>query len=179
MIMLMLMIYLITDTYYSSGDEGSSDSIAIVAAIRFEGIKVHKILSEHVTQVNGVAPYQSGQFYKRELPCILALLEQINQPYDCIIIDGYVYLDGLEQAGLGKYLYDNLADKKPVLGIAKQGFKGVTESHTVFRVSSKHPLYVTSIGIDVTKAKALVSQLSGNHRLPDIVKQVDRLSRAN
>lgn len=39
------MIYLITDTYYSSGDEGSSDSIAIVAAIRFEGIKVHKILS--------------------------------------------------------------------------------------------------------------------------------------
>jgi deoxyribonuclease V len=35
-----------------------------------------------------VAPYRSGQFYHRELPCILAILKSLSELPQVIIIDG-------------------------------------------------------------------------------------------
>ena len=46
---------------------------------------------------------EPGQFYKRELPCILELLKQVNPLPNYIVIDGYVYLGGDEKPGLGKH----------------------------------------------------------------------------
>ena len=170
------LIFLILDVHYQTDVVQKLDS-AKVAGIRFQGIETNEILSEHTVNVNNVAPYESGQFYKRELPCLLALINQIDEPFDAIIIDGYVFLDGVTKAGLGKYLYDNLANKKPIIGIAKNHFYDITEDYAVWRGISKHPLYVTSIGIEITKAKEMVSRMDGDHRMPKMVTYVDKIGR--
>ena len=42
-----------------------------------------------LTSPPDVADYQAGQFYKRELPYILQILEKIDlSTLDCIIVDG-------------------------------------------------------------------------------------------
>ena len=170
------LIFLILDVHYQTDVVQKLDS-AKVAGIRFQGIETNEILSEHTVNVNNVAPYESGQFYKRELPCLLALINQIDEPFDAIIIDGYVFLDGVTKAGLGKYLYDNLANKKPIIGIAKNHFYDITEDYAVWRGISKNPIYVTSIGIEITKAKEMVSEMEGEHRIPKMVADVDKLGR--
>lgn len=175
----MPLVYLILDVHYQT-DLTTQTETAKVSGIRFQGIETNEILSEHIVIVNEVAPYESGQFYKREMPCLLALINKIdqkNERFDVIIIDGYVFLDGKEQAGLGKYLYDNLSIKKPVIGIAKNQFKDISDTYAVWRGISKHPLYVTSVGFDIREAKILVSQLEGKNRVPNIVTFVDRLGR--
>ncbi len=168
------MIYLIIDVHY---EDNAQSSTGVVAGIRFSGIEKNTILSEHTTIVNDIQPYESGQFYKREMPCILALLKQIKQPYDVIVIDGYVYLDGKQQKGLGGYLYDTLEIKKPIVGIAKNKFHAITDEYAVKRGKSKHPLYVTCVDADIKTAIKLVHDLEGEYRLPRIIKDVDKLSR--
>ncbi|WP_201607265.1 endonuclease V [Psychrobacter immobilis] len=170
------MIFLILDVHYQTDVVQKLDS-AKVAGIRFQGIEINEILSEHTVNVNNVAPYESGQFYKREMPCLLALINQIKEPFDVIIIDGYVFLDSVGKAGLGKYLYDNLANKKPIIGIAKNHFYDITEDYAVWRGISKRPLYVTSIGINITTAKEMVSKMEGEHRIPKMAADVDKLGR--
>ena len=168
------MIYLILDVCYHDIDD---KTIATVAGIRFTGIESNTLLNEYKTIVHNVSPYQSGQFYKREMPCLLDLIKKIKEPFDVIIIDGYVYLDDKDRAGLGKYLYDELSIKKPIIGIAKTHFYGITSEYAVYRGMSKHPLYVTTIDFDINIAKELVQGLQGKHRIPDIIKAVDKLSR--
>lgn len=170
------MIHLILDVHYKEVQETEAIT-ATVAGIRFEGIEQSRILNEYTIKVNKVAPYESGQFYKREMPCLLALINQIDEPFDVIIIDGYVFLDGVSKAGLDKYLYDNLANKKPIIGIAKNYFYDIPEDHAVWRGISKHPLYVTSIGIETIKAKDTISRMDGDHRMPKMVTYVDKLGR--
>lgn len=169
------MIYLILDVFYQ---EDNGQTTAKVSGICFKGVEKIEVLSEHTTVVNDVAPYQSGQFYKREMPYLLALITQIDEPFDVIIIDGYVFLDGIDKAGLGKYLYDNLSNNKPVIGIAKNQFFDINEDYAVWRGISKHPLYVTSVCLDNLEARDIVAKFEGKHRLPDIVNKVDRLGRS-
>lgn len=60
-----------------------------------------------------------GEFYKRELSCILAILEDIDlATISCIIIDGFVVLDDAGKHGLGGHLYEQLDPKVPVIGFA-------------------------------------------------------------
>src|SRR5205823_5903515 len=58
---------------------------------------------ELVERVVGVAPYVPGQFYKRELPCLLAVLRQVAEPIDVVVIDGYVWLEDESRPGLGAH----------------------------------------------------------------------------
>jgi deoxyribonuclease V len=67
-------------------------SIAIVAGVIFDNWLDHKPVREITAQISDVKEYISGQFYQRELPGILELLQQINELPECIIIDRYVYL---------------------------------------------------------------------------------------
>ncbi len=168
------LLFLILDVHYQV--EGTVTN-AYVAAIRFSGIQKNKILNEYNIMVSNVTSYESGQFYKREMPCLIALINQISDPFDIIIIDGYVYLDGLAQSGMGKYLYDNLKSKKPIIGIAKNKFNGINEEYEVYRGKSKHPLYVTTEDYDLNDAKLLIKNLEGEFRIPSIIQKVDKLSR--
>ncbi len=54
-------------------------------------------------------------FYKKELPCLLSIINDLPEnSFDIIIIDGYVYL-GEKKPGLGVYLYNALSEKFPII----------------------------------------------------------------
>jgi deoxyribonuclease V len=123
--------------------------------------------------------YVPGAFYKRELPCILEVLKETAQDaLSLIIVDGYVFLDDDKKAGLGKYLYDALGEKNPVVGVGKNGFANNTK-HVIElkRGESKKPLFVTSIGIDVSQAANHVQRMAGAYRMPDLLRLLDRQTK--
>ena len=121
--------------------------------------------------------YESGQFYKRELPCIMSVISKLDMSdIKYIIVDSYVYL-GEGKEGLGCKLFHVLDEKIPIIGIAKNKFKSEKVSEEVLRGNSKKPLYITSIGIDVKEAAKYVKYMYGEYRLPYFVKEVDKLCR--
>lgn len=130
-----------------------------------------------VSSLPHVARYEPGKFYKRELPCILHLLDEHALDPPIIIVDGFVFLDGCEKPGLGKYLYDTRNGCNAVIGVAKSAFAGIPSEYAIYRGSSRKPLYVTAIGMDVNKAKAFVQAMHGPQRLPKLLKRVDQLCR--
>lgn len=123
--------------------------------------------------------YESGAFYKRELPCILSLLKNIElKDGDLIIVDGYVTLNNEGKIGLGGHLFEELSGKFPVIGIAKNGFNEPDdERRSVYRGESKTPLFLTARGIDVDEVKVKVEQMLGSFRIPTLLKKLDQLSR--
>lgn len=123
--------------------------------------------------------YESGAFYKRELPCILSLLKKIDlKEGDLIIVDSYVTLDNSGKLGLGGYLYRSLDKKYPIIGIAKNGFASEDSLRkTVFRGESKTPLFLTAIGIDTDDIKIKVENMYGAYRIPTLLKKLDQLTR--
>jgi deoxyribonuclease V len=129
-------------------------------------------------QLENIAPYESGAFYKRELPCLLGILETILEPIDCIVVDSYVFLDASGKPGLGARLYDALEQRIPVVGIAKTEFLGAP-SVALLRGDSKQALFVSSIGIDVQLAAQHVQQMHGAYRLPTLLKVVDSAARGH
>lgn len=134
--------------------------------------------SEHVVDVDDLQPYQPGQFYRRELPCLLAVLETLADPPDVVVIDGYVWLDADGRKGLGGYLFDSLQKRVPVIGVAKTKFATATDAVQVHRGGSVRPLLVTAAGIDVHQAAQLIASMHGEHRLPTMLKRADQLSRS-
>jgi deoxyribonuclease V len=47
----------------------------------------------------------------------------------------------------------------------------------IVRGISRQPLFVTTIGTDVAAAAAAVLGMHGAHRIPTLLKRVDRLAR--
>lgn len=130
-----------------------------------------------VSHITSVAKYVPGEFYKRELPCILQLLTENDLQPDCIIIDGYVYLDGSSKPGLGWHLYQALGRKVAIIGVAKSSFSAIDAAFGISRGGSIKPLYITSIGIDQTTAQASITGMHGKFRIPTLLKLVDQLCR--
>jgi len=152
---------------------------AFIAGVLFQNWNDTKAKKIVTTILESIEPYQSGQFYKRELPCILALLEKIKETkLDCIVVDSYVYL-GENKKGLGAYLYEALDKKIPIIGVAKSPFRDAPlESNYIYRGKSKKPLYITSIGIDQEEAKKYILQMYGDFRIPMLLKETDRVCRS-
>jgi len=151
---------------------------ANAAGLLFEDWTSEEVHQQRVVTLENVAPYESGQFYKRELPCILKLLEEIDlAQLEVIIVDGYVTLGAEQSDGLGMYLYRELEDEIPVIGVAKNEFEGTPEKSKIYRGDSKKPLFVTSVGIALEDAKKKVEQMHGSYRLTTLLKQVDQLCR--
>jgi len=152
-------------------------SQAFAAGVLFQNWEDEESVGELTAPISTVAAYEPGQFYKHELPCILELLKQLEQLPECIVIDGYVYLDRNQKPGLGRHLYDALQERSVIIGVAKSRFKDTPPETEVFRGDSKRALYVTAIGINETDAKACIMRMHGEHRLPTILKRVDQLSK--
>ncbi|MDQ1832796.1 endonuclease V [Massilia scottii] len=125
----------------------------------------------------GVGEYVPGEFYKRELPCILALLDELDQLPETIVIDGFVFLDGHSHAGLGKHLYDALDGKANVIGVAKTSYAGIGDEYKLLRGDSIKPLFITCIGLELAAAKENIVAMHGPHRMPVLLKTVDRVCR--
>ncbi len=161
------------DTYYY---DGKAKTIA-VSFTNWEDEVPTKICTDII---EGVAPYEPGSFYKRELPCILSLLKQVNlEDVYLIIVDGYVILEE-KHLGLGGYLYQALEGEIPVVGIAKSEFVSKTSVFTeVCRGESKKPLYVTTIGIDRDEVCNAIKRMHGKYRMPTLLQIVDTKTKEN
>lgn len=130
--------------------------------------------------INEVCRYESGAFYKRELPCILSIIGKMNIDYsnDILIIDGYVVLSDDGKLGLGGFLYSQLNGKVPIIGVAKNNYTSLNNlKKIIYRGESKKPLFVTSIGYDLQKASEKIMQMHGEFRIPTILKLVDQKCR--
>jgi deoxyribonuclease V len=165
------------DVYYQT-DAVTNQVSAIAAGIVFKQWNDRETQQEVQVVIDHIEEYEPGQFYKRELPCILKLLESLDSFPEIIVIDGYCYLDSNGRAGLGQYLYDAIDGQAIVIGIAKTRFQDIPADTELLRgISSQRPLYVTAIGIDLPTAKSWVAAMDGDYRIPNLLKQVDRLSR--
>jgi deoxyribonuclease V len=130
------------------------------------------------TIVPEVEPYEPGAFYRREMPCIIALLYATQQlRYKTIVVDGYVTLGEDQHYGLGAHLYRELAGTIPVVGVAKTYFNGTPDNQAVLRNGSTKELYVTALGMDHEAAKLAVANMHGEFRLPTLLKLVDQSCR--
>jgi exodeoxyribonuclease-5/deoxyribonuclease V len=129
--------------------------------------------------LEAIEEYVPGEFYKRELPCILSLLAKINtENLQAIIVDGYVFLDDEKKPGLGARLYDAINRQYPVIGVAKSNFATVDKLKIpVHRGDSKNPLFVTAIGTDAETAALYVKNMSGQYRIPSLLKELDKLTK--
>jgi deoxyribonuclease V len=127
----------------------------------------------------GFAEYYPGEFYTRELPCIVSLLKKIElSDIQAIVIDGFVTLDDIGTFGLGGHLYDHLNGKIPVLGVAKSSFVTMkNQQNELLRGNSKKPLYVTSLGLKLEIAIENIKAMDGNYRIPTLLKLLDRITK--
>lgn len=163
------------DVHYR--DDGSGTACA--AAVLLDDWTSPMPALEQVIEIPSVAAYEPGSFYKRELPCLLAVLAAAPSTVevDVVVIDGYVWL-GPDRPGLGAHLHEALGRKAPVVGVAKTFFQGTGSlACEVFRGASQRPLYVTAVGMPVEEAAEFVRTMHGEFRLPGMLKRVDGLCR--
>ncbi len=91
-----------------------------------------------------------------------------------IVIDGFVYLDDDGRYGLGGHLYEHLERRVQIVGVTKSPFKGSRKLvREICRGESKRPLFVSAIVTDLDEAAWLVKLMSGEFRLPSLLKILD------
>ncbi len=149
---------------------------AVAACVLFRAWNDEIAAGEHIERIHEVQPYQPGQFYKRELPCLLAVLNAVRDPIEAVVVDGYVWLSRDGKPGLGAHLYEALGQTIPVIGVAKTQFLSAPAA-TVKRGHSDKPLFVTAAGIELDVAAQQIQGMHGEHRLPTLLRRVDRLCR--
>ena len=147
---------------------------AVAAGLWFRGWTGGTADYQAIASFPAVAAYEPGQFYRRELPCLLGVLER-GPRADVVLVDGYVWL-GNGAAGLGAHLHTAIG--KVVVGVAKTRFAGTTDAVAVCRGGSRSPLFVSAVGMSAEAAAAQVVAMHGPHRLPTLLKQVDTLARS-
>lgn len=167
----------IADTMILAVDVHYTEPGAIAAGVCFEDWRDAQPSHTCISRFDAVAPYEPGAFYRRELPCLLGLLGEHDLHPAVIVVDGHVFLDDAGRPGLGKHLFDALDGQVPVIGVAKTAFVGVGEDHEVRRGNSARPLYVSAAGMPLADAKAHILAMHGAHRLPTLLKAVDRACR--
>ena len=158
-------------------DAHYSDTSTRLAAALFDDWASTEAQEIRTWEGGPAAPYQPGEFYKRELPLILTALEDFElTPLEAIIIDGYVYLNEQGRLGLGGHLYHELGERIPVVGVAKSYFRD-TNAEAVLRGESSKPLYVTAMGMPPEEAANHLRAMAGPYRMPDILAAVDRATK--
>lgn len=162
------------DTYYF-------DDKARTACVAFKDWTDEIPAEVYVRFRDGVEEYESGEFFRRELPCILDMLADINlKDDDVIIVDGYVTLNDDGKQGLGGYLYQELGGRIPVIGVAKTLFNQPNrERMALEKGGSRKPLYITAKGMDLQQAYDNIRRMHGEYRMPTLLKRMDQLSRGD
>ena len=155
--------------------ENEAKSVCI-AFEKWSDIQPHET---YIKMVSPIEEYEPGAFYKRELPCIVEILKNLDlSTVQFVIIDGYVYLDNDEKAGLGHYVFEYLERKIPVIGVAKTSFHQNTEKVLpILRGDSQSPLYISSIGIELNEAADNIRHMAGEYRIPTLLKQLDSITK--
>lgn len=122
-----------------------------------------------------VADYMPGEFYRRELPCLLELLRTLEQLPEVVFVDGYVWLAGGRPA-LGARLYESLNKAAAVIGVAKSSLRMAGESQRTSRTGHR-PIYVSAVGLELADAVEVVTVMHGDGRLPTMIQLADQEAR--
>jgi deoxyribonuclease V len=149
---------------------------ARAALVGAESAAFSAAVTEKVVLVASVAPYIPGEFWRRELPCLRAVLDGVGG-VELLVVDGYVDLDPSGRPGLGAHAHSEFG--VPVIGVAKTPFASATHAVPVVRGTSGavRPLYVTAAGLPVAEAASMVREMAGRYRLPDALRRADSLAR--
>lgn len=162
--------YAAVDVHYPV--TGGANAALVIAADPAFGT----LILERTVRLADAAPYRAGGFFARELPALRAVLTDVG-PLDLLVVDGYVHLDPHGRPGLGAYAHAEFA--VPVIGVAKNPFRGATHAIEVRRGTASRALYVTAAGIPPERAAAVVRRMAGPYRLPDALRRVDSLARCD
>ena len=156
------------------------DRAVVTACVGFASWQAPTTALEWVHRdASAPAPYEPGQFYKRELPHVLRAIAEIGgrHPLDAVVVDAHVWLDA-GKPGLGGHLHAALGGGIAVVGVAKTAYKGGV-ALAITRGQSRSPLFVTAAGVPAARAAELVRTMHGPFRLPDLLKRVDQLARGS
>jgi deoxyribonuclease V len=148
---------------------------AIAAGVWFQNWTDETPLFEQTVLIDKVEEYQPGEFYRRELPCLLEVLKCGPMP-SIIVIDGYVWLAD-RKPGLGAKLHEAIQCQSAVIGVAKTKFHSATDCVELLRGQSQSALFVSSVGVDVQQAALLIGEMHGEFRIPTLLKRVDHFAR--
>ncbi|CAA6803542.1 MAG: Endonuclease V [uncultured Sulfurovum sp.] len=154
----------------------NGDENAVVACLGFEKWEDEKAIYAKQHFIENILPYVSGAFYQRELPCLLEALNSLEE-IECIVVDGYVWLDIETHKGLGLHLYEALETKVPIIGVAKAKFGNTPKMCELLRGKSVKPLYISTKDMDLEEAKKAIASMHGKYRFPTLLKEVDSLAR--
>jgi len=157
------------DVHYLS--TGGARAAAVLAA---DAAFAH-LLAERTAVVPQVPSYRPGEFYRRELPPLRAVLDGLSG-LGLLVVDGYADLDPDGRPGLGAHAHAEFGIA--VIGVAKSRFRTATHAVPVLRGSSVRPLFVTAAGMPAADAADLVRRMAGRYRLPDALRRADALARA-
>jgi deoxyribonuclease V len=153
------------------------DSGAVAAAVLAANWPDAVTAAEVVAHIPTVEEYVPGEFFRRELPCLLSVLDQCPVRPDVCVIDGYVWL-GPDRAGLGARLFEALGRSVPVIGVGKTSFRSAAPvAAKVLRPKSRQPLWITAVGTELAPAAEAVRSMHGDYRLPTLLRRADRLAR--
>ncbi len=133
------------------------------------------VTSDRMAWLPDVIDYEPGEFYRRELPALRAVLADVDG-LSQLIIDGYVDLDATGRPGLGAHAHAEFG--VPVIGVAKTAFHTATHAIPVLRGRSARPLYITAIGLPLADAAEQIRTMTGRFRLPDALRRADALGRS-
>lgn len=160
------------DVHYK--ENNSAKSVGVL--FDWDDDKPQQTLIEYVQDIDEYVP---GEFYKRELPCLMKIIETIDlKTLEAIIVDGYIYVDNSGKFGLGGILWQTLNQQIPVIGLAKTSFHGNKETvKEILRGESKNPLFVSSIDFDLNTASERIKNMKGDYRIPNLLKELDVITK--
>jgi deoxyribonuclease V len=162
------LVFAATDVHYL--DSGAARAALVLA----EMAAFEVIAAERLVVIPEVDEYEPGAFFRRELPCLRAVLAGVAD-VSLLVVDGYVDLDPSRRPGLGAHAHAEFG--VPVIGVAKSRFATATHAVPVIRGGATRPLYVTAAGMPTREAAEIVRAMAGPHRLPDALRRVDQLAR--
>ena len=151
--------------------------VTVAACVLFRGWADGVEASHLVDRGPPAAPYEPGHFYRRELPHLLRVLADVQEPLETIVVDGYVWLGGEDKPGLGAHLYEALNRAVPIIGVAKTAYHSTGPAELVLRGHSLRPLFVTTVGLSPATAADCIRRMHGPSRIPTLLNRVDRLCR--
>ncbi|HTP65805.1 MAG TPA: endonuclease V [Geobacteraceae bacterium] len=157
-------------------DVAYRDGEAAAACVLFHLWEDGTSACELLEKIRHFAAYRPGEFYRRELPPLLAVLRKVREPLEAVIVDGYVWLDN-GKSGLGARLHGELGRSVSVIGVAKNHYVGADLAIPILRGRSHRPLYVTAAGMDAETAARRVMAMHGANRIPTLMKRADSLAR--
>lgn len=148
---------------------------ARAAAVAAADAALAQVLTERTEVVPKAEPYRPGQFYRRELPAVRAVLCGISG-LKLLVVDEYADIDPVGRPGLGAHAHEEFGI--PVTGVAKLALATATHAIPVLQATSKRPVFVSAAGLPRADAAELVRLIAGQPDTRDTAPR-DKLARTS